>query len=1839
MTLPKYRNHFHARKLVCLCAGFFMLASFRTALGQTFTNPTQIQIPPVEVSPFPPLAGGARYNLADPYPSQIQVSGVTGPYEVEVTLHDVFHTKPSHIAVILVPPENDRCNSVVLWEDVPAPDSINGVTLRFRDDAPSIPVPIVSGTFQPTWFNVQNPVAPSPAPQPGDCLFYEEYLSTFDDVEPNGTWRLFVTTAGVPDLSFPSFGTIRDGWSLHIIQDSDGDGFFDTSDNCPDIFNDNQLDVDGDGLGDVCDNCPSNMNTDQADEDGDGAGDACDNCLGLFNEFQFDFDDDEVGNECDICPDIFNPDQLDADGDMIGDVCDTCPTANARNITQGTNHPTIQAALDAASDGDEIELAACTFFEDEIVFPDGIDVSLRGAGIGQTIIDGGNDFPDTLITLRGNQTASSILSGFTIVNRGVAIDIDGASPVLREILFDGVFAGNSLRIRGYALIDRCIISRSGSNSEAVRVFADAGAPTFLQCLFERNGTVFSIGVDGPGYCEMVNCTIRNAANAAVIARTDAELRVNNTIIDGVISIAGGSISGSHNLYDSQLVTIFPSGQNNTTNTIDGTATFVDRTNHDYRLAEGSLGIDAANETTFSNTSSGTFVGDPLDLSGAPRFADDLGTFNTGTGADQTLDIGAYEFQGFSDTDDDGVGNSDDICEGADDAIDADADMVPDGCDNCPQIINPAQLDSDGDGVGDICDQCPTVADPNQDPTDSDSDNVPDACDLCPGFEDSEDEDGDGVPDGCDVCEGFDDTNDDDADGVPDDCDVCPGFADDVDSDSDGRADGCDNCPNTSNANQADSDNDGVGDTCDICPDGDDADLDGDGFSEGCDNCPGIANADQADSDNDGVGDLCDACPGFNDGLDADSDGIPDACDDCPESGSLSTFDLDGDGAVDPCDNCPDWPNADQADTDGDGIGDACEDCPLGVVARNITSGIDYPTINAAISSATSGDVIELCAGVIREFGLTVNGIDLTIRGQGRTRTIIDAQYQGQIFLNLDFGTVTIEDLTMRRGLSGDFLGGALSIREDINLSINRVDFDQHNANGENGAAVATQSGENSVVTFDYCRFRNNVGGTQSSVFEGGEPLLTFRNCLFAGNTNGRFTVRNFAPTDIINCTFADSGDLRAFANRFEPGRMINCVVDDSYGAILGNDATASYSVYPGAPAIDGNINGIPTFADAANGDYRLASGSLGIDAADFAAYFAFGGPAIDLGNGPRTLDDPNTTNSGSGNTPFLDMGAYEYRMPFGIPADWPITTEAPITGSVCSSTVTISSATRGLDFETDFIGSDFEFAPLLMAPNVIFGTSDSWTAVFDPPIQNLLLYANLWRGGLNTDGMVLVYSFDQPVTIASGFEGASTSGGDLSVPTEGLTSGILRFSGPISSLTLSNNEAFVFGFHRMTFAALSRGVDVDNDGIFDVCDICEGGDDNVDTDADGVPDGCDRCPGFDDAVDSDADGVPDGCDLCPTGIDYLDSDLDGVPDDCDTCDGFDDNADADGDGIADGCDICPSGDDTVDSDGDAVPDACDLCEGFDDSFDSDGDGVPDGCDACPGADDSIDSDGDGIPDVCDLCNGPGLCGVPVGTEWTDFADGTATGQMCTTTVTVQSVIGIGMSDYARSEYSEAPLAASQSSLSYVAAAEWTAEFDPPVTDLLLYVAFWRSAGSAGGPAPVMYDFSHNFEVVSGLTGVQISPSGDALILPSGSAFYSGIIRFTEPITVLPMSTTADNTGASQGMTFGLLVNELDTDADGVFDVCDNCPDTANPDQTDSDLDGIGDACESPCGDRLLGDVNDDDVFDINDVSPFANALMNPQALDAADFCAADVNEDGSVDSRDLQHFIDLVLAP
>ena len=62
------------------------------------------------------------------------------------------------------------------------------------------------------------------------------------------------------------------------------------------------------------------------------------------------------------------------------------PTWNV--CSSGCDFTTIQSAVDAASDGDTIELGAETFYEN-VVVPDGLHCTIRGAGKAETVVDGG----------------------------------------------------------------------------------------------------------------------------------------------------------------------------------------------------------------------------------------------------------------------------------------------------------------------------------------------------------------------------------------------------------------------------------------------------------------------------------------------------------------------------------------------------------------------------------------------------------------------------------------------------------------------------------------------------------------------------------------------------------------------------------------------------------------------------------------------------------------------------------------------------------------------------------------------------------------------------------------------------------------------------------------------------------------------------------------------------------------------------------------------------------------------------------------------------------------------------------------------------------------------------------------------------------------------------------------------------------------------------------------------------------------------------------------------------------------------------------------------------------
>lgn len=69
--------------------------------------------------------------------------------------------------------------------------------------------------------------------------------------------------------------------------------------------------------------------------------------------------------------------------------------------------------------------------------------------------------------------------------------------------------------------------------------------------------------------------------------------------------------------------------------------------------------------------------------------------------------------------------------------------------------------------------------------------------------------------------------------------------------------------------------------------------------------------------------------------------------------------------------------------------------------------------------------------------------------------------------------------------------------------------------------------------------------------------------------------------------------------------------------------------------------------------------------------------------------------------------------------------------------------------------------------------------------------------------------------------------------------------------------------------------------------------------------------------------------------------------------------------------------------------------------------------------------------------------------------------------------------------------------------------------------------------------------------------------------------YYDDVSLKVLKSTANNTAVGSFFTSFELLPPADTDADGIPDAIDNCPNAPNPDQADADGDGIGDACD-PC---------------------------------------------------------------
>lgn len=168
----------------------------------TFSNTTPVIIP--------------TSGLANPYPSNISVSGLTGKISnVTVGLKQFNHTWPGDVDILLVSPTGKK---MVILSDVneTTADAINvNITL---DDAAANLLPagaaFASGTYKPTNYGSGDAFsAPAPAaPYQNAATAGSATLnSVFGNDDPNGTWSLYVVDDATGDG-----GNINGGWELSI---------------------------------------------------------------------------------------------------------------------------------------------------------------------------------------------------------------------------------------------------------------------------------------------------------------------------------------------------------------------------------------------------------------------------------------------------------------------------------------------------------------------------------------------------------------------------------------------------------------------------------------------------------------------------------------------------------------------------------------------------------------------------------------------------------------------------------------------------------------------------------------------------------------------------------------------------------------------------------------------------------------------------------------------------------------------------------------------------------------------------------------------------------------------------------------------------------------------------------------------------------------------------------------------------------------------------------------------------------------------------------------------------------------------------------------------------------------------------------------------------------------------------------------------------------------------------------------------------------------------------------------------------------------------------------------
>ena len=397
-----------------------------------------------------------------------------------------------------------------------------------------------------------------------------------------------------------------------------------------------------------------------------------------------DDDGDGVLDDVDLCPGF--DDAIDSDGDGVPNGCDT---ASVHNLTQATDHFTVQGAIDSSFDGDAIVVDPGTYHEAIDLIGRAIALRSTSGDPTNTIIDGSGHIH--VVQCVSGEGPDTVLEGFTITggnatevvpdDRGGGMYCFESNPTVRHCIFrnntatagGGMFVGSRIGVPARTVVRDCVFMDNDAKygggfydqaSEAIvhrcrfirNASLDGGGGYFMQfvgsniisCLFSMNSgdpKGRAIYVQTSHRALITNCTVYDelagGADVQLYADADSEnIQVTNSLFRSsfgsqILDVSNTASVSYCNLergfpgignFDANPLFVDPDGADNVAGTLDD----------DLRIQTGSPCIDAGNSEVI-------LLAFSSDLDAKQRVVDDPLRADTGVGIPEVVDIGAYEF--------------------------------------------------------------------------------------------------------------------------------------------------------------------------------------------------------------------------------------------------------------------------------------------------------------------------------------------------------------------------------------------------------------------------------------------------------------------------------------------------------------------------------------------------------------------------------------------------------------------------------------------------------------------------------------------------------------------------------------------------------------------------------------------------------------------------------------------------------------------------------------------------------------------------------------------------------------------------------------------------------------------------------------------------------------------------------------------------------------------------------------------------------------------------------------------------------------------------------------------